>query len=177
MSKDLLAVQPLTFPFQAQKLTVLGNLTIVNRRLKSSDVTDHILEKLATLEAKMMEQNPTLFWIKSMSRTSCIFELLDRVIQGINKNILADVDAIIVDDLVLPVSPDMAYNSACILAIASKTIGNIQKQRRMQYRAVEMLRLADNRGFFKTEKNEELLKNDPDLDGVRKVEMFLQFKP
>jgi len=125
----------------------------------------------------MMQHNTTLFWIRTMSRASRIFELHDRVKQGEIQNILADVDDALSDDAKMPTPPELVYNCACVLAIASESMDKPEQKTMSQKRAVELIQLASNRGFFKTEQNRKLLASDPDLDSLRQLKQFLDFKP
>ena len=177
LSNEMLRVQPLSFPYQAQKITALGYLAIANRRLKRGEAVTKNLEELSKLEAEMMKQNSTLFWIRSMSLNSRAFELYDRVKQGEAKNVLADAAALATDDATTPIQPEIAYNLACIVAMASKYVEEKAQKSQYHQKAVEFLQLAAKRGFFKSEANKELFKKDPDLDELRTSEVFLQFKP
>jgi serine/threonine protein kinase len=177
LCNSLLTVQPMAFPFQAQKITALGNLAVANRLLKRSEASRRNLEELKQLESLMMQHNTTLFWIRTMSRASRIFELHDRVKQGEIQNILADVDDVLSDDTKMPTPPELVYNCACVLAIACQSMEKPEQKTKSQKRAVELIQLAGNRGFFKTDENRKLLASDPDLDSLRQMDEFIQFKP
>ena len=112
-----------------------------------------------------------------MSSLMRITELLERVNQGILKDIEPDVMQLIKPTNDYVIAPVVYYNSACVLARAMSLTKDDSATMRLANRAMELLGQARQTGFFKLPKNVELSKKDTDLDSLRQLKQFLDFKP
>ena len=173
----LLKVQPQAFPYRIQKIIALGNLALVSRKLRKGAEAENYLKELTAVEKEMMGQNTQLTWLPSMSSLMRMTELLERVNQGILKDIEPDVMQLIKPTNDYVIAPVVYYNSACVLARAMSLTKDDSARTRLANRAMELLGQARQTGFFKLPKNVELFKKDTDLDSLRQLKQFLDFKP
>jgi tetratricopeptide (TPR) repeat protein len=168
--ETMMRVHPKAFVFKLMYMQALRTNANILRKQKNIDEATKVGEKLMQVQANLIEENPSLEWVKALANVQQSIDLVTRIRDGKAVDIDAEAETILTTAHPSEVN-DLKYNLACAYSIASE----LSEDKKEQYvrSAIQLIRELHKRDYF-DEFRTQHAKSDQDLKAVSTHPDFLK---
>ncbi len=180
--EELLASQPKSFVFLLQCQRASAHLTELLIRVKENEKIEPAMQKCLSFTNQLHELYPAFApFVAQLNPSLTTWIMLHDIQRGDYQKTLSNIER----NLAQPDQPPgMLYNYACAYSRAFEAVDKDNRfspeekntlQERFVRRAVELLLLEKQKGYFNEPRRIDHLKSDPDFDPIRACPEFMKF--